>query len=198
MVAGPIRSRRLQRCGGCGLNEPLCVCTLMPRLSPKTRILLVAHRTELVKPTNTAKLVVRMLEGTSLRARGELGEAEPEALAEGSFLLFPSPGAISLSAAIAAGLTHLVVPDGTWTQAKRIARRDPACRALTHVRLETPAPSAYRLRRNLREDGLCTLEAIAEALRALEGDVIADAMLDVFHIWVARAERLRAGDHDRL
>jgi len=160
--------------------------------------MLVAHRTELVKTTNTGKLVVQMLEGASLRARGELTEAAPLPAPAGSFVLFPGPESISLSAALDAGLTTLVVPDGTWTQAKRIARRDPVCRALPSVRLEAMPASTYRLRRNLREDGLCTLEAVAEALRLLEGDAVADAMLEVFHVWVDRSERLRAGDHEFL
>lgn len=160
--------------------------------------MIVAHRTELVKTTNTAKLVVSMLEGASLRARGDLEEPAPEPAPVGSFLLYPSAEAISLSAALDRGLTTLVVPDGTWTQTKRIARRDPVCRQLVAVRLEAMPASAYRLRRNLREDGLCTLEAVAEALRLIEGDAIAEPMLTLFRTWVERSERLRAGDHDVL
>jgi len=191
-----MRSRRLARCATCGLNDTLCVCALLPALVPKTRVLVIAHRFELSKTTNTAKLTVRMLAGSALRARGELATAQPEAPSPGSFLLFPGPEAIPLAAALDAGLSTLVVPDGTWTQARRIARRDPACRNLPSVRLEGTKPSAYRLRRNAREHGLCTLEAVAEALRLVEGDdALADRMLALFAIWVERAERLRAGDH---
>ncbi len=196
-----MRSRRLARCSTCGLNAQLCVCALLPRLRPRTQICVVAHRTELHKSTNTAKLAVRMLDGATLRGRGDENEAEPsiaDSSSTRSFLLFPSPDAIPLGAVLGAGVSRLVVPDGTWTQAKRIGRRDPACRGLACVRLEAPPASAYRLRRNAREDGLCTLEAIAEALRVLEGDELADAMLQVFRTWVGRAERLRAGDHAGL
>jgi len=193
-----MRSRRLLRCGTCGLNAALCVCELLPTLRPRTQVVVVAHRTELHKSTNTGKLAVRMLEGATLRARGDEVDPALELPVTGSFLLFPSPDARLLSDATAAGVSRLIVPDGTWTQAKRIARRDVACQGLPCVRLEAPPPSAYRLRRNARDDGLCTLEAVAEALRVLEGDALAEAMLEVFRTWVHRAERLRAGDHGGL
>jgi DTW domain-containing protein YfiP len=188
----PIRSRRLSRCGTCGLNEELCGCAALPRLEARTEVVVLLHRLERFKSSNTGKLAARML------ARGQaIVASEPIELAPsaGSYVLFPHASAISLADAQARGLTRLIVPDGTWPQAGRLARRDPRCAGLPCVTLETDRPSAYGLRRSDRPSALSTLEAIAEALRILEGDAIADPMHHAFASWVARSQRVRHGAH---
>jgi DTW domain-containing protein YfiP len=140
-----------------------------------------------------------MLHGATLVNRAQalaMTSVAGEGATTCAYVLFPSEEAVSLQEAKARGLRSLIVPDGTWTQAKRMARRDPSCVGLPHVRLEVSAPSRYRLRRNARPDGLCTFEAIAEALRALDHEDIADAMLLAFEHWVSCATLIRAGAHE--
>jgi DTW domain-containing protein YfiP len=80
----------------------------------------------------------------------------------------------------------LVVPDGSWSQARKIARRDPLAQGAEHVTLPPGAPSRYGLRRSPRAGGLCTLEAIARALGILEGGEVEPALLAVLETFVAR------------
>jgi DTW domain-containing protein YfiP len=201
-----MRSRRIERCTTCGLYLGLCLCGALPRLEPRTQVTVIAHRKELFKSTNTGKLAVHMLQRASVFCSGAdprastavraERESRTPALADAhTWVLFPSEDAIPLASAAARGLTRLLVPDGTWQQAKRIARRDPLCAGVRCVRLEATRASTYALRRNSREHALCTLEAIAEALRVLEGDALADALLAAFESWVARAQLVRAGAH---
>jgi DTW domain-containing protein YfiP len=138
-----------------------------------------------------AELITRAL--PDLSRVSERKETRGEGVA---YVLFPSEHAVTLPEARARGLQTLLVPDGTWNQAKRMARRDPSCAGLVHVRLETTAKSDYLLRRNARPDGLCTFEAIAESMRELGDALTADAMLHAFARWVARAKLVRAGAHD--
>jgi DTW domain-containing protein YfiP len=158
-------------------------------------VIIVAHRSELNKSTGTARLVARMLDQATLLSRSDSEPREPLA-SEGAVLLFPSEQSVPLSS-LPFRPTTLVVPDGTWAQARRIVRRDPYCQGLAHVRLDVQRESAYQLRRNPRPGGLCTLEAVAEALRVLDGDVLAGTLLSVFADWVMRSQRVRAGDHER-
>jgi DTW domain-containing protein YfiP len=118
---------------------------------------------------------------------------------------------------------HLIVPDGTWTQARRIERRCFAASGLPRISLDAGWPSVYSLRRG-REgsstgestglhsggssgchsgsywgcnsgsySGLCTFEASAVALGLLGHAALAGALLERFVEWVRRAQRLKAG-----
>lgn len=188
-----LRGWRLVRCGGCGLPEARCLCAELPRLTVRTRVVVVMHRIEAVRSTNTGRLAAAMLSGSTVRVRGAQGAAV-EGPPEGRRLvLFPAEGARALTPDDAGDDLVLVVPDGTWSQARRIHRRDPAAQGAETVALPTRAESAYELRRNARDGGLCTLEAVAAAMRVLEGEAVAEALRDAFARWHERALDLRGG-----
>jgi DTW domain-containing protein YfiP len=109
-------------------------------------------------------------------------------------VLFPQVGARLLGAADAAGEPIvLLVPDGTWSQARRLLRRDDDLGGAEPVTLPPAAPSRYRLRRHVREGGLCTLEAIAQALAVLEGPEVEERLMGVLDRFVALALQARKG-----
>src|ERR1700712_824836 len=158
-----MRTKRLSRCWGCGLSPNLCVCSMLPALEPRVHVVIMAHRVELAKTTNTGRLVSRMLGEHAELVRSEAVWQPPVSAAE-SFVLFPSDDALPL-AEVASEVRCLIVPDGTWAQGRRIARRHPACEPLRKVRLDGALRSSYRLRRSHLQNGLCTLEAVAYALQ---------------------------------
>ena len=195
----PIRSQRTPRCRGCWLPTALCLCADLPRLAVRARVVLVTHRREVVTSTNTGRLAARVLEGASVRVRGVRDAAPPEPLPEGRRLaLFPAPGARVLSLADADGeRVVLLVPDGTWSQARRLLRRDDDLRDIEAVALPPAPPTRYGLRRTTREGALCTIEAIAAALGVLEGDEIEARLLEIRDRFVERALRARGGQFER-
>lgn len=211
-----IRSRRLARCAGCRLSDELCICAMLVPIEVRTRVVLVTHRKETWKTSNTGRLVARALAGAELRIRGDrdprsgaavrvLGDASlPDApeVAPGSprLVLFPIEGARALDDRDANGPPCvLVVPDGTWTQARKVMRRDPLAQGAEIVTLPSGARSRYRLRRNERDGGLCTIEAVARALAILEGPTegpTASAHLDaIFDAFVTRLRDIRGLHH---
>jgi DTW domain-containing protein YfiP len=106
---------------------------------------------------------------------------------DGAWALFPSARATPRGSASPA---RIVVPDGTWQQARRMMHRVPALQRLPRLSLP-PALPAPRLRKPPRPGGMSTLEAIAEALRFLGHDAEA-ARLDALHAEaVERVSRLR-------
>jgi len=131
----------------------------------------LVHHFEAWKTTNTGRLAA-----LALGARYELWghpTVPPPAMPEGRvLLLFPSDDARPLRPEDAAGAPTLIVPDGTWPQARKIARRvHEACGdRVVRVRVEPDAASTYRFRRSARADALSTFEAIALAVAVLEGD----------------------------
>jgi DTW domain-containing protein len=148
-------------------------------------------RPEARSASNSARLLALWLPGVELHVRGAGGEGPPpEALAAraGSALLFPGSGRPE---PLPPGVRHLIVPDGTWAQARRIERRWFAPRGLPRVALSGPWPSVYGLRRG--GDGLCTFEAVAIALGLLHDPALAEVLLQRFAEWARRAQRLKAG-----
>lgn len=98
---------------------------------------------------------------------------EPSALlaAGGVGLLYPGEGSVVLGPGASAPRA-LVVLDGTWSQARRILRKNEWLRALPQFAL-APSPeerSNYRIRRQPAEHCLSTVECIARVLQAVEPD----------------------------
>jgi DTW domain-containing protein YfiP len=183
------------RCPHCRLHTDLCACSLLAPIEVATQILLVTHKLENQKATNTGHLAVQCLKGARLclRGRKDLPD-DPVVWAQGKtpLLLFPCRDALPLEVWRAAQTGKeqaitLIVPDGTWRQANRVRRRVPGLAAVQAVGLPSPQPSHYRLRRTHLGNRLATFEAIAVALGILEGPAIAAHLLHVFRAVVDRA-----------
>jgi DTW domain-containing protein len=172
------------------MHESLCVCPLIPRLETRTRVLLVIHRYEHRKPSNTGRLALECLPNSAIVVRGH--ESQPtDALAvdpaSQALLLFPHEDAVPLRADHAQGRpVTLIVPDGTWRQASKVRQRVPGLREVPCVSLPPDVPSVYRLRAEAHGHGLATLEAIARALGILEGAHVRQAMERVLRTMVER------------
>ncbi len=175
------------------MYRPICICSIAPRFQLKTRVTVLMHFRELKLPTNTAQLAKLTLENFDLRVRGLKDEPmNDEGLVSDAFhtlLLYPSEQSVELSAELLAPLTqpvHLVVPDGNWRQASKMAQRIPSLKSVTQVRVPLGNKSEYRLRHEHREDGLCTFEAIARALGVIEGREVQEKLEEVFKIRIER------------
>ena len=187
MASSFMRSRNLPTCPCCGLPEPACPGLDTPRIVTRTSVIVFVHKLELWKTSNTGRLVSRVLSRCDLRVRGARDCAPEPIAAPRKLLLFPLEGARELRPED--GLTPgtvLIVPDGTWGQARRLARREPLLADTEAVKLPPGASSRYRLRLGAGEGMLSTFEAVARALGVLEGPEIEEAMLEVFDRFVTR------------
>jgi tRNA-uridine aminocarboxypropyltransferase len=194
-LAKPMRSRRTPRCPGCWLPTAMCLCAELPRLVVRTRVVVMMHRREAVTSSNTGRIAARVLEGSSVRVRGGDPAIAVDPLPPGRRLvLFPAAEARLLTPADAEGDgVVLLVPDGTWAQARRLLRRDAMFQGAEVVTLPPAGPSRYGLRRHAREGSVCTLEAIGRALGVLEGEAIEAQLDEVLDRFVARSQRARKG-----
>jgi DTW domain-containing protein YfiP len=179
------------RCQRCRLHDSLCLCGLIPRLDTRTRLVLVIHRREDRKPTNTGRLATECLPNSEVIVRGD-AESHPASPAAWSptaqpLLLFPDRDAVPLARfAGSPRPVTLVVPDGTWRQASKVRQRIPWLRDVPSVSIEHDAPTAYRLRNESRDHGLATMEAIARAFGVLEGASVRIALERVLRVLVER------------
>ncbi len=171
---------------------------MLPRLELATRIELVMHHRETDKPTATGELALKCLAHGRLHVHGEADAAldlsELHDPHRRLWLLFPSDEAVVMSRELVAADPRpvtLVVPDGSWRQASKMARRIPGLETAQHVVLPLGAPSSYRLRHEPRRDGLATFEAIARALGILEGADVQLRLEAVFHQMVTQTLQTR-------
>ena len=80
----------------------------------------------------------------------------------------------------------LVVPDGSWNQAKKVPYRESGLAGIPNVKLAAGAPSSYRLRHSPHVQNLSTLEAIARALGVIEGREVQVSLESLFLKMVER------------
>lgn len=202
------RGYRAPRCERCGLLPTDCMCTQLPRVRSRIATTFVLHFREWNKPTNTAKVASLMLGDNStvlLRgapSREEAAEAEAQLDAidrTNALILYPSETATSLDelkergAFTQPGGLRLIVPDGTWSQTRRVVRRHAALQHLPHVALPLRT-SQYRLRRGAKPGLVCTLEAVGLALALLDPAFDYDTYMRGFLRWQDRAWGRRWGN----
>lgn len=173
------------RCGRCRYRRELCLCPDIPRVDTRTRFLVLRHALETWKPSNTGRLVALALPNSALHPVGERDVPLPEAelAAPGTWLLYPEGPPPPTGAPPPA---RLVVLDGSWPQARRMAQRIPALRALPRLALPPPPPRP-RMRRSSRPAAMATLEAVARAVALLEGEPLAEPLERLYALAVARA-----------
>ncbi len=189
----PVRSNSKNRCERCRMYRPLCLCPLIPQFHLDTKVLILKHWREEKLTTNTAHLASLILPHSEIHLRGVKNDPlQLETLIapdESVALLFPTEDAIELTPETIAQLPKpltLVVPDGSWGQAKKVATREKALNKVPRVKIPLGLPSQYRLRFSPHEQNLCTFEAIARAIGALEGKVIQEKMEELFIVMVER------------
>jgi DTW domain-containing protein YfiP len=187
----PSRGKRVDRCAECRLPTGRCICVALPRVQVSTRVVVLMHRNERLKSSNTGGLAARVLTHAELLVRGLRDPARVELPAGRRLVLFPGSHAEELTSAHADGGTVLLVPDATWSQARKMVQRDELLASARPVRLPAMAPSRYLLRRGVREGTVCTFEAIACALGVLEGRGVEEAMLAIFDEFQSRNLEVR-------
>lgn len=190
------RANAAVRCENCKLHASLCVCGLITPIETTTKLVLIIHRAEVRKPTNTGLLAAKCLRNSEVIVRGREGEPSvPLALdpvTTRPLLLFPHEDVKPIEE-VARDRSDderpftLIVPDGNWRQASKVRARVPGLKDVPCVRLSSGEPSIYRLRSEAHATGLATMEAIARALEVLEGHrSVRDALERVFRAMVER------------
>ena len=192
-----------------------------PTVDNKVAILILQHPQEQDRVLGTAKLIMETLGQVQLtvglswrnlahalkapaeaRDWGVLYLGSTRAKADGPLVAVDRKGEpLADQPGGRAGLRGLVVLDGNWAQAKALWWRNPWLTRLRRFVVVPDGPSLYGdLRREARPDAVSTLEAVALALSALEGDAaVRDKLLLPFRelLAKARAAGIRDGKRDR-
>jgi DTW domain-containing protein len=117
------------------------------------------------------------------------GDPEVRAAVGGpdTYVLFPGPDALPVERLPRDRAITLVVLDGTWWQARKLLRLNPALATLPRVAFHPRRPSGYLIRKEPDPSCVSTVEALAEVLKVIEPDGSRfERLLDPFHAMVAR------------
>jgi len=185
---------KMKRCTVCVMLEPICICPHFEKIETKARLILLMHRREFKKTTNSGRLAILSLTNQEMHI---IGHAEQpmdwKSLWKPGFenlFLFPSPDAEVLDEEYVSKLdkpVRLIVVDGNWGQANRMSRRLNKSGNFKSVTLPLGAPSEYRLRTAPEKvEGVSTLEAIARTFGILESNSVEDRLMKIFRLMVER------------
>lgn len=138
------------RCPQCTRPLVHCLCSLIPSLPSRTRVLVIQHPDEAKHALNTARFVALGVQNAQLIIAETIDDLEQYLQQPGyhACVLFPGEQAQELSAYQADQQPLLlVVPDGTWRKARKILHCNPLLAALPRVTLPAGLTSRYRLRK---------------------------------------------------
>lgn len=151
------------------------------------------HVLESRRTSNTGRLVPLALSNSSICLRGDRdGPTQASGLVPAGYIglvLYPSSDSVIIDRSFVESLEKpvaLIALDGSWSQAARMARREPSLMGLARVRLPDGPPSSYRLRAQQNPTRVCTFEAVARALGVLEGAEVQRELENFFRAMVER------------
>ncbi len=187
-----MRSRTLPelpgRCKRCYLVEAWCLCACVPTVQTRVGLTVLRHFLETPKSTNTARIAALALPRCEVVEFQEPNAALDARLAQlkDAWVLFPGEGAAPEGAP-----ANLVVLDGTWRQARKMMKKIPALARMPRYPLSPPVRARQRLRQSPHPENRSTLEAIADALSALESPEAGEQLLRLHELLVERTLRAR-------
>ena len=163
------------KCERCLRVQRACVCDVVPIVATRTRVVIVRHRLERWRTSNTGRLAQLALPNSEI-----VEYPGPIPALDDACLVWPD-GRDDVGTP-----AKLVVLDASWSQARRMYRKVGALRGLPVLRLPDAPMPVERMRESPGPGMVSTIEAIARALRILEGDNVAKPLEMLFSVAVER------------
>ena len=130
-------------------------------------IYLLTHSRELLRKTNTGKLVKDVLGKQCSIFEWQRKLPNPELLQhianQSVALLYPHEDSNPLGEQEVSFDAYILI-DATWQEAQKMFNLSPYLHNLPKASLSPNTPSIYKLRRNQKETGLCTAECVSALL----------------------------------
>ena len=165
----------VKRCPDCQMGEFACMCEWRPEAESAVDFVLLMHRKELFKPTNTGRLIVDVFPGTQvfLWNRLEAPQGLKEILEDpdrNCFVVFPADGAVNSTRQVTRNLpargkkTTLILLDGTWKQCSRMVGLSRWLDPIPCLSLPETLVRSYAVRDSGKSHRFSTVEAAMSCL----------------------------------
>jgi len=175
------------------LRTHLCICSEKPAVKSDAAFLLVMFDDEILKPSNTGRLIADLFEDTFayIWSRTEPNQAMLALLNDPQwqpYVVFPAeyaaPERIATHVELDEGKRPLfIMLDGSWAEAKKMFRKSPYLDRFPVLSISPEKPSRYKVREASKENQLGTAEVAARIIDLFgESDnaEILDLWFDVF------------------
>lgn len=191
------RGKSVRRCESCQLAAFACLCPWRPTMSANCEFVLLMHRDEIFKPTNTGRLIADVLPAQTYVfcwSRTEPAEELLALLKDGRrrcVLVFPAEAASTASnphEVISTlpeddKITTFILLDGTWKQSGRMFHLSRWLDTVPCVQLPDVLVRGYSVRKSHQENYLSTAEAAGLCLQMARELRVADALIDYFQLF---------------
>lgn len=188
------RGAAVKRCQRCLLGVHACICPWRRQMVINIDIVLLMHRDEVFKPTNSGRLIADVFPGNTYVfewSRTQPADALLALLADPArypVVVFPPDdqsdrGVHTRKPHLEEGqkLT-LVLLDGTWKQARKMYKTSHWLQAFPLMVLAETRVAQYSVRQAAAAGQLSTAEAVAALLKCCQESVAAQLLSDYF--WV--------------
>jgi len=186
------RGKSVVRCEICQLADYACICDYRPQRKSKCEFLLLFHRNEVFKPTNTGRLIADVLPAQTHVAcwsRTEPEETLLKLLADPSrrcFIVFPEEVENHQSTQAPPQddrINTFILLDGTWKQSRRMLTLSRWLDGLPLLGFPESLLRGYAVRKSKHLHQLSTAEAGALCLQLAGEPFVADILLDYFALF---------------
>lgn len=184
LSTSPYKSRghKLVRCNLCQLGKEHCVCALKPITTSESAFLLLMYDTEVLKPSNTGKLIADLIPNTFafLWSRTTVEDKLLQVLNDPQwqpFVIFPAEYAKDGQQVFQEQVQFspdkkplFILLDGSWREAKKMFRKSPYLNAFPVLSIDpqqrvgehyTPK---YQMRSSAKANQMATAEVAAHVL----------------------------------
>lgn len=153
-------------CYTCLRPSSHCLCKLLETFDAHCNILILQHPNEYRKYYSTAPLVTLSIRNSKLIRSIEFPESllKKEISNLSPYLLYPGSQAVDCEDVALNKNNVVIVIDGTWSEAKKIVKRNPTLCSLPQLSFKRLIRSEYRIRKQPKDNYLSTVESIAHLL----------------------------------
>ncbi len=199
------RGKSVIRCEVCQMASFACMCAWRPKLQSRCEFILLMHRIEVFKPTNTGRLIADVLPEQTHVFCWSRTEPAKDLLAllrddnRRCFIVFPASSDSNANVAGKAGrkiynkipdnekIPTFILLDGTWKQSGRMFHLsrwldDVGCISLSDVLLRDYVKS-YAMRKSHQDNYLSTAEAAALCLQLIDEQKNSAVLLNYFQLF---------------
>ena len=194
------RGKSRVRCQWCLLAQPNCTCDARKQLSSNAAFLLVMYDDEVLKPSNSGRLIADLIPDTHgfIWSRTEPAEQMLTLIHDECYqpmVVFPAEYAMTGQTVLSEvseiaddKMPLFIVLDGSWREAKKMFRKSPYLHHLPLLSFNPERVAQYALRKNSRDFQLGTAEVASLVLESLGEEKNAQSMNAWFELFVVASK----------